>query len=221
MCKQYTKLGCDSCVSDPFCGWCGESKKCVEGNEDGILWGTCNKGWMYAGQEKKHHAHVCPPKSAKAVAGNATDDDEQISPALIKSAKLRAALAKLKGPNMTEPEEVAPPKPIAAPAANESMAKESSVRVTKLQSKLKRLQKQGANETLTSQMQEDISLAQAEHRDVAERARANATKPSDAVAEEAPPADSESDQLQAKIAAKAKALDAKAAAADKAADASN
>jgi hypothetical protein len=71
---------------------------------------------------------------------------------------------------------------------------------------------------VTSQIQEDISLAQAEHRDVAERARANATKPSDSVAEEAPPSDAESEALQAKIASKAKSLEDKAAAADKAAE---
>merc|ERR1711968_386461 len=116
---------------------------------------------------------------------------------------------------MTEPEEIEPATKV-APTANASMAKESSVKVTKLQSKLKRLRKQGANESVTGQILEDISLAQAEHRDVAARARANTTKPADAVAEEAPPTDAESDALQTKIAAKAKALEQKAAAQDKA-----
>ena len=33
---------CESCTSNPFCGWCSISQNCVEGNEKGPLDGTCS-----------------------------------------------------------------------------------------------------------------------------------------------------------------------------------
>jgi len=223
MCKTYSKHGCDACVADPFCGWCGESQKCVEGNEDGILWGTCKKGWAYVGSERKLMSKACPAKARNAPV-NATDDDEVTSPRLGKG-MLKTALSSLlrKKENASEAAEHEPAQPEAPHPevpATEAAAAKSAAKVAKLQTKLNKLTKEGAADNVTVPLSEKLELEKAKQRDVAERARANATKaaPSSVEGEEeTTPKDAESDALQAKMAAKRKAMEDKQDADEKAA----
>merc|ERR1712048_155579 len=30
-CSAYDGVGCQACLRDPFCGWCGSSQSCLEG----------------------------------------------------------------------------------------------------------------------------------------------------------------------------------------------
>lgn len=42
------KKGCNTCVSDVFCGWCGSTQQCMEGNTKGPVTGFCDLGWVRA-----------------------------------------------------------------------------------------------------------------------------------------------------------------------------
>merc|ERR1712226_14236 len=45
-CSIYDGIGCESCIEDPFCGYCGSSGRCIEGTSNGPLMDECAGDWM-------------------------------------------------------------------------------------------------------------------------------------------------------------------------------
>lgn len=45
-CERRTD--CKTCLADPFCGWCGASGRCFEGNSHGAYSEPCRRGWTRA-----------------------------------------------------------------------------------------------------------------------------------------------------------------------------
>jgi len=75
-CQGYT--GCNTCLADALCGWCGDSQRCVEGDEGGPIAGVemdsgdgCGKGYIHSPAPRLPHRLIT--ELAKAVSGNSTD----------------------------------------------------------------------------------------------------------------------------------------------------
>merc|ERR1712110_647701 len=57
-CSYYESIGCESCINDPFCGYCGDEGRCLEGTTRGPLMDECSGGWLI---------DDCPPVNVTAL----------------------------------------------------------------------------------------------------------------------------------------------------------